>query len=105
MADRGEYTLVGRVRFIGTEAGGRKTPALANEYHGQFFFEDTDCDAIHKFDANETVPFNKEITEYVWILNPAHLHNIRVGTVYLIREGPHTVAYGQVVALGPSPGT
>jgi translation elongation factor EF-Tu-like GTPase len=91
-------TLIGRVVFIDGKLGGRKTP-VGSGYRGQFFYNGMDCDAVHTFEVQGSVPFGQEVIDYIYLPNPNHLSQIKEGMIFLVREGPHTVGYGQIIQV------
>jgi translation elongation factor EF-Tu-like GTPase len=98
----GNSTLVAKVMLISPNMGGRRVPPNPSGYRGQFFYNDIDCDAVHIFDVNGQVPFGQEITDFVFLINPDHREHVREGMPFLIREGPKTVGYGQIVEVRPA---
>jgi len=91
-------TITGKVVFIDAQLGGRKDP-VGSGYRGQFFYNGMDCDAVHTFDVEGGVPYSQEIADHIYLPNPVHRSQITVGTIFLIREGPHTIGYGQVTEV------
>ncbi len=90
--------LTALVTFISPASQGRQTP-VASGYRGQFFYNDMDCDAIHLFEEDREVPFGREVVDYIVLINPYHHSRIHEGLIFLIREGKHTIGYGQVVEV------
>jgi translation elongation factor EF-Tu-like GTPase len=90
------------VTFLEPKVGGRKTPVRSG-YRGQFFYDGMDCDAVHFFDVEGDVPFHEEVQDAIYLANPVHRGRLREGMIFLIREGPQTVGYGQVLKVNSPP--
>ena len=83
--------------YLPAEHGGRASPVAAHGYRPQFYYGTQDWDAEHEYPGREQVSPGETVTAQIRFLSPeAHLHTVRPGLPFLIREGHKTVAYGVV---------
>jgi len=87
------------LHFLPTDAGGKTRPAFTG-YRSQFFYDGHDWDTIHSYPDVPQVNPGDTVRAYVAFLSPnEHLGRVGVGTVFLVREGQRTLAYGKVTAV------
>jgi len=87
------------IAYLSTANGGREG-YVASGYRGQFHYNGQDWDAPQFFVDRERVEPGESVVARLWFASPqAHVGNVVPGTVFLIREGLKTVAYGKVTKL------
>jgi translation elongation factor EF-Tu-like GTPase len=88
-----------QLHFLPTEAGGRKGPVFTG-YRPQFFYDGHDWDSLHTYPGVTQVNPGDTVRAFLAFASPyEHLGRLTVGTVFLVREGPRTIAYGKVTAV------
>lgn len=86
------------IEYIPPESGGRRHPVVSG-YRGQLYYNGHDWDAIQSF-LVESVPFGESVPVRLWLASPdAHRDHLKPGTIFLVREGSHTVGYGHITKI------
>ena len=87
------------LQFLPSEAGGRIGP-VSTGYRPQFFYNGLDYEAAHTYPDVAFVNPGDSARAYLGFARPQeHVGKLKVGTVFLVREGQRTVAYGRVTAV------
>ena len=85
--------------LLPTGHGGRQHPA-GQGYRPQFYYGNSDWDAIYEYLIDKEVPLGELILAHLTFLSPEyHRGKVFVGMPFLLREGNRTVGYGRVTAL------
>ena len=87
------------ITYLSTANGGRQG-YVASGYRGQFHYDGHDWDAPQYFVESDRVEPGESVTARLYFLTPqAHVGKVKVGTVFLVREGLKTVGYGRITKL------
>jgi translation elongation factor EF-Tu-like GTPase len=85
--------------FLPTEHGGRKGPVYTG-YRTQFYYNNTDWDAIHEYVGTEVVHQGQTVTARLTFLSPhQHWQKVFEGMPFLVREGNRVVGFGRVTSI------
>ena len=87
------------VRFLTTEAGGRKGPAFSG-YRPQFYYDGHDWDARYEFPDVPQVNPGDTVRAYLCFLSPQeHVGKLFPGKQFQCREGARVIAEGHVLTI------
>ena len=84
--------------YLPSNKGGRQTPVFSG-YRGQFYFNNSDWDAIQEFVDKDFCNPGESVKAYIKFATLHDIIPLAVGTTFKIREGNIDVATGVVTVL------